>query len=242
MSETTPKAWLCKHCGERVDPTMELCWSCGRDRDGKLDPADFINQVDVDVTRCTACEYLLKGNTDATVCPECGEPVPWIECETCGVRGSRAEMIDGCPACKIADTGVTFDREVTRLGIAGPDGRCRQCEYDMRALPDAQSCPECGFKPDRETFETLHRVSSKSQSVSTGSPHSQGVSRRIVAILVVLLLGGCFVSVVTQIFYDSGQDAASSIFIMLWLVTLAILVIDLIVFAIHKPLNNSDSD
>ena len=32
-----PKAWLCKHCNERVDPTMALCWSCGHDRDGEFD-------------------------------------------------------------------------------------------------------------------------------------------------------------------------------------------------------------
>lgn len=35
MSNTTPNAWRCKHCNERVDPTMAMCWSCGRDRNGE---------------------------------------------------------------------------------------------------------------------------------------------------------------------------------------------------------------
>ena len=60
--------------------------------------------------------------------------------------------------------------------------------------------------------------------------------------MLVLLLGGCFVSVITQIFYDSGEDEVASVFIILWLVTLCFLVIELIVFAIHKPLDNLDDD
>ncbi|MEM6504372.1 MAG: hypothetical protein AAF711_02790 [Planctomycetota bacterium] len=36
MTKAAPKAWLCKHCGERVDPTMAWCWSCGRDKLGEL--------------------------------------------------------------------------------------------------------------------------------------------------------------------------------------------------------------
>lgn len=35
MAKSTPRAWLCKHCGERVDPTMAMCWSCGHDRNGE---------------------------------------------------------------------------------------------------------------------------------------------------------------------------------------------------------------
>lgn len=34
MADTTPKVWLCKHCNERVDPTMAMCWSCGYDKQG----------------------------------------------------------------------------------------------------------------------------------------------------------------------------------------------------------------
>lgn len=216
---------------------MELCWNCGRDRQGALDPADFVNQVDVDLSRCTSCEYLLKGNDGAKCCPECGEPVPWIDCEKCGVRGSRADMIGGCPACRIAETGVSFNHEVAVLGVAGADGLCRQCEYDMRMLPNAESCPECGFRPDQETFETLQAESTDSESDSDNREQSDSVSRRLVAILVVLLLGGCFISVLTQIFYDSGQDDIATIFIVLWAATLGILVIDLIVLVIHKPMD-----
>lgn len=235
MDKPTPKAWLCKHCNERVDPTMELCWNCGRDRQGELEPADFVNQVDVDLSRCTACEYLLKGNDGAKCCPECGEPVPWIDCEKCGVRGSRAEMADGCPACEIAETGVSFDREVAVLGVAGADGLCRQCEYDMRMLPNAESCPECGFRPGQETFETVQVESVETENDVGQRRHSQSVGRRLNAIFVVLLLGGCFISVIAQLFYESGQDDIAAIFITLWAITLAFLVIDLIAFAVHKP-------
>jgi hypothetical protein len=35
MADPPPKAWLCKHCGERVDPTMGMCWRCGHDRNGE---------------------------------------------------------------------------------------------------------------------------------------------------------------------------------------------------------------
>lgn len=235
MTDIQPNAWLCKQCGERVDPTMDLCWHCGRDRLGGLNPKDFVNQVDIDLSRCTACEYTLKGNAGATQCPECGEPVPWIDCEACGVRASRAEMADGCPACKIAETGVSFDSEVTLLGIAGADGFCRQCEYDMHALPDAESCPECGFRPDREIFETAMRDSSELEFEVVKSHQSQAVSRRLVAIFIVLFFGGCFLSVVTQSLYDSNQNASAHAFILLWLVTLFFLVIELVRAAIKKP-------
>lgn len=36
MSQAQPKAWLCKHCNERVDPTMAICWNCGHDKQGEL--------------------------------------------------------------------------------------------------------------------------------------------------------------------------------------------------------------
>ena len=35
MADSTPKAWLCKHCNERVDPTMAWCWNCGCGKDGE---------------------------------------------------------------------------------------------------------------------------------------------------------------------------------------------------------------
>lgn len=71
MSDPTPKVWLCKHCGERVDPTLEICWSCGWDRDGKQIP------LEVEVARkqyatCPECQYNLHGIGEVKACPECG--------------------------------------------------------------------------------------------------------------------------------------------------------------------------
>lgn len=66
-----PKAWLCKHCNERVDPTMALCWSCGHDREGKP-LEDFDTDETMPFTRCPQCQYDLRGNLEALACPECG--------------------------------------------------------------------------------------------------------------------------------------------------------------------------
>ena len=109
MAEDVPRAWLCMHCGEQVDPTMDLCWNCGHDREGVAHPTVFVEPVEVNLSHCVRCGYALKGNPDALHCPECGEPVPWQECPECGVRGSRAQMGAGCPACKAADTGRLFE-------------------------------------------------------------------------------------------------------------------------------------
>ena len=71
MSETTPKAWLCKQCGERVDPTMAFCWNCGYDREGHL-AVDLGEEDSNPFLTCPQCGYDLRGNPDAEVCPECG--------------------------------------------------------------------------------------------------------------------------------------------------------------------------
>lgn len=49
MTETTPKAWLCKHCNERVDPTMAFCWSCGRDKLGES-KQDVYEDIEFELT------------------------------------------------------------------------------------------------------------------------------------------------------------------------------------------------
>ena len=240
MTDAASQAWLCKHCNERVDPTMELCWSCGRDREGDLDPADFINQIDVDVTRCTACEYLLKGNSDATRCPECDEPVPWIECEQCGVRGSRAEMIGGCPACRIADTGVTFDHAVSRLGIADSDGQCRQCGYDMHALPNATSCPECGFQADHEVYDSA-RIDPVEKVLSASvRRHAQFVNSRLIAFGAVFFLGGCLLTGFMSHLFDNGNVIGAYALLTLWLLPLAILFVELGRAVFKKPSDFSE--
>lgn len=79
MSEaekTTPIAWLCKQCGERVDPTMACCWSCGCDRSGErvVRLEDDLIAVDLDV--CPECGYDLRGTSKSRPCPECGFVLP----------------------------------------------------------------------------------------------------------------------------------------------------------------------
>lgn len=127
MPEPNHTPWRCKHCNERVDPTMALCWNCGHDRAGVAQPAMFVHEVDVDTSVCAACQYDLKGNPEATACPECGEPVPWEDCEVCGVRTSRFVMSHGCPACKAAAEGRAFMPEVQRKQYPA----CPECQYDF---------------------------------------------------------------------------------------------------------------
>ena len=31
--------WTCPKCGTKVDPSFEVCWSCGTSRDGEEDPS-----------------------------------------------------------------------------------------------------------------------------------------------------------------------------------------------------------
>jgi hypothetical protein len=33
--------WKCSHCGENVEDSFQVCWSCGTTRDGVLDPHFF---------------------------------------------------------------------------------------------------------------------------------------------------------------------------------------------------------
>ncbi|MEM9347154.1 MAG: zinc ribbon domain-containing protein [Planctomycetota bacterium] len=71
MTKAIPKAWLCKHCGERVDPTMAYCWNCGRDREGLL-VVDLGQEESNPFLTCPECGYDLRGSRGAEVCPECG--------------------------------------------------------------------------------------------------------------------------------------------------------------------------
>lgn len=77
MGESVPiaRAWRCKHCAERVDPTMACCWKCGFDREGNqavvLTPAIVTGRPDF----CEGCGYDLRGSHGSPACPECGEKV-----------------------------------------------------------------------------------------------------------------------------------------------------------------------
>lgn len=69
---STGRHWKCANCGERVEGAFDVCWNCGCDREGNRDvrfePAVAFHP------ECGHCGYLLVGLTDATRCPECGEP------------------------------------------------------------------------------------------------------------------------------------------------------------------------
>lgn len=77
MGESVPtaRAWRCKHCSERVDPTMACCWKCGFDPEGNqaitLIPAIVMSRPDF----CEECGYELRGSDGSQTCPECGEKV-----------------------------------------------------------------------------------------------------------------------------------------------------------------------
>ncbi len=149
--ETRHVPWRCLNCSERVDPTMGLCWNCGHDREGVAQPAMFIDAVDTDTSRCSRCAYELKGNPDALACPECGEPVPWVDCDACGVRTCRAAMADGCPVCRAKADGLAFVPEVVRKALS----HCPQCRYDLRGLDEVRDCPECGRKIGQGVYDTV---------------------------------------------------------------------------------------
>lgn len=213
MSDATPIAWLCKHCGERVDPTMDLCWNCGHDREGVAHPSIFVEPVFVDLTRCGRCEYPLKGNPDATHCPECGEPVPWMDCPDCGVRASRLEMAEGCPACKAAKTGQLFIPEVGKKQVLN----CPECQYDLTGRPDCAACPECGAPIDRGRYETIFTDESESTRLST---------RKSLGVWVVLLIMwfpiGILLFYVLMILGDQGWEELAVIVGVFWFVFLII--------------------
>lgn len=64
-------AWTCPNCGEQLDATFDLCWSCGTQRDGAVSD-DFDKAVEVaPITHCRQCGYPLRGLISPR-CPECG--------------------------------------------------------------------------------------------------------------------------------------------------------------------------
>lgn len=105
MSDAQPKAWRCKQCGERVDPTMELCWHCGHGRSGK--PDEIIQEADAKpFKRCPQCEYDLRGNPDADHCPECGSSLT--------IRGAEKHLYS-LPATDKTKAALSIFRHPLRL-------------------------------------------------------------------------------------------------------------------------------
>lgn len=204
MPDPTPRAWLCKHCGERVDPTMDLCWNCGHDREGVAHPTVFVEPVEVDLTRCGNCEYELRGNPDATHCPECGRPVPWIDCPDCGVRGARHEMISGCPACRAAQTGQMFEPEV-------------------RVVKDADN---------RETYETVFEQQAVA-SGRAQQALSRYRLKRIVALALMIMPGCLVVSWIYSIFDGYFSYTVENGIVLFWFICFLVAFVE-VVRAVNK--------
>ena len=39
-SPANSRSWVCPHCGEKVEPGFEICWSCGAINEGRLQPEE----------------------------------------------------------------------------------------------------------------------------------------------------------------------------------------------------------
>ena len=63
------RSWTCPACAERVDEHLGVCWNCGADRAGAIDPS-FEPAVSFH-PQCESCGHILIGATDVR-CPECG--------------------------------------------------------------------------------------------------------------------------------------------------------------------------
>jgi Zn finger protein HypA/HybF involved in hydrogenase expression len=45
--------WLCGKCGEQSEDTYDVCWKCGRNKDGSVDPVP-------DPLKCARCTEVLE--------------------------------------------------------------------------------------------------------------------------------------------------------------------------------------
>lgn len=218
---TQPVSWRCLNCQERVDPTMDLCWNCGHDREGVAQPALFVDKAPSDITICAQCRYDLKGNPDATDCPKCGDTVPWADCPACGVRASRWLIAEGCPACLAAAAGVTFIPEVEMKSLT----HCPRCRYDLRGLPEGNDCPECGWQIAEGAYDTL-TMEGESSPVSIESLRRR---RWYWLLLIFLLLPGMLVVFLTNKFFvDHGYEELGTILVLFWVVGLFVCIIQLV--------------
>lgn len=230
-TNTQPKSWRCLNCHERVDPTMALCWNCGHDREGVAQPAMFVDEVDVDTSFCAECLYDLKGNPDATACPECGEPVPWEDCDVCGVRSSRAAMSFGCPACKATAERRAFEPEVHRYRHS----HCPACRSDLQQTPDAKVCPACGVALPAESYDTPQQVE---QLPVTNMGEMTLSKRRRVWFLVCLLmfLPGILVAAAAAAWlHDAVSQEAGTGVIAFWCIFMLVSVINFLRALGGKP-------
>jgi predicted RNA-binding Zn-ribbon protein involved in translation (DUF1610 family) len=78
MPDPDDHTWQCPNCNEQVDDTLEVCWQCGCNWEGKVDPdfqPIFKKQTQ---TICDHCGFALQDVT-ALQCPECGHEIKEIQ-------------------------------------------------------------------------------------------------------------------------------------------------------------------
>lgn len=188
---------------------MSLCWNCGYDREGVAQPAMFVDVAPTGITACTRCRYDLQGNPEATRCPECGEPVPWADCERCGARASRWLMADGCPACRATAAGVAFIPEVELKVYT----HCPECQYDLRGLPEGSDCPECGRQVAQGVYETV-------EVPTLLKPDTLAARKRIRRfwgrLLVIMLFGMVPVAMLTVFLSETASETGAVVFCVSW--------------------------
>lgn len=190
MSNATPKAWRCTLCNERVDPTMDLCWSCGADRDGQYDKTWYRRVGPGAMESCPQCDYSLVGSTDTQQCPECGYVLP--------EAGFRSEVV-----------AINVDRRMMR---------CRRCRYDLRGTPDASNCPECGYALRFESYETVqgdHEDEQWQAAIQQLRKHQQRYAIGFVA----MAFPGCVALSLGAQFMDASLDMKyAEAMLLLWFI------------------------
>ncbi len=71
MGDAPDASWTCHHCEAGVDGDHDICWQCGTDRDGAVDPTFRPAVTQMAVLHCHACGNPWPQEMPAS-CPVCG--------------------------------------------------------------------------------------------------------------------------------------------------------------------------
>ncbi len=112
---------------------------------------------------------MMEGRDGKGICPSCsGKIVPLIECDSCEVRTLReglkpVQRTENCPICENPAKVVFECEECLKIYsfedvISEKEGEhgCPMCGTVV--IPDAESCPSCGFSFKVEEEEYVERV------------------------------------------------------------------------------------
>lgn len=134
--------WQCVNCGSRVDEGFQVCWNCGTDRHGNIDPEFSIesdpetltDDPEVPRIRCRKCGYhgkVLFTNARKNL-------LDWIVAAAVSLLVSQRSWIhlshQVCPRCGAADDDLVgwsgsinhADEETWRTASAEEDRRATQ--------------------------------------------------------------------------------------------------------------------